>query len=113
MFARVLQLKDTAAAQIEADQQTLGSWDWLYGKPLPFSFNCEEKFDWGHIRLQLQVEAGTIIHAEVFSDAMDWLLPEKLAAALTGCRVVLADLEKVLSKNPIYADVLALFKKNI
>ncbi|MBR2311155.1 MAG: lipoate--protein ligase [Oscillospiraceae bacterium] len=110
---RVLQLKDTAAAQIEADQQTLGSWDWLYGKPLPFSFNCEEKFDWGHIRLQLQVEAGTIIHAEVFSDAMDWLLPEKLAAALTGCRFVLADLEKVLSKNPIYADVLALFKKNI
>ena len=110
---RVLPLKDTATAQIEADRQMLGSWDWLYGKPLPFSFSCEEKFDWGYIRLQLQVEAGTIIHAEVFSDAMDWLLPEKIAAALTGCRFVLADLEKALSGDPVYTDILVLLKKNI
>ena len=100
-------------ARIEADLATLSGWDWLYGKPLPFSFSCEEKFDWGHIRLQLQVEAGKIIHAEVYSDAMDWALPEQVAKALTGCRFTLAELEQVLVGDPVYADILALLQKNI
>lgn len=106
-------LNAAARTQIQADAQMLSGWDWLYGKPLPFSFSCEEKFDWGYIRLQLQVEGGTILHAEIFSDAMDWLLPEKIASALTGCRFTLTDLEKALPADPIYTDILTLLKKNI
>ena len=104
---------DSALAQIETDMQQLSSWDWLYGKPLPFTFSCEEKFEWGYFHLQLQIEGGTILHAEAFSDAMDWLLPEKVVKTLTGCRFVLEDLEAALADGPVFADILSLLKKNI
>ena len=110
---RALQLNNSALKQVEADMQMLCSWDWLYGHQLPFSFSCEEKFDWGHIRLQLQVESGTVIRAEVYSDAMDWLLPEKISQALTGCRFTLEELQKALIGNPVYPDILALLEKNM
>jgi lipoate-protein ligase A len=99
--------------QIAQLKEVYGNWEYLYGAPLAFTFSCEEKFVWGHIRLQLQIESGTILHAEVYSDAMDWLLPEKIATALTNCRFVLTDLEKALSGDPVAADILSLLKKNI
>lgn len=70
-------------------QQRYASWDHLFGKPLPFSFSCEERFDWGNILLQLQVESGMILQAKVYSDAMDHLIAPKLEQALSGCRFTL------------------------
>ena len=99
-----------AAAQIEEDAAMLGSWDWLYGKQMPFSFSCEERFEWGSVQLQLQIESGKIIYAEVYTDSMDWHLAEELELKLTGCRFLAADLEKALAKYP---DVLELLKKNM
>lgn len=113
LVPQALTLEEAAQGQIREDEKTLSTWQWLYGRQLPFTFSCEEKFDWGHIRLQLQVESGTILHAEVYSDAMDWLLPERIATALTGCRFVASDLEKVLSGDPVHTDILSLLKKNI
>ena len=107
------QLSIEGSAQIDADMAMLSSWDWLYGRQLPFTFSCEEKFDWGHIRLQLQVESGTILNADIYSDAMDWLLPEHISQALTGCRFTLEDLNKALIGNPVYPDILALLEKNM
>jgi len=101
-------LNTSAQKQIEADIKMLSSWEWLYGRQLPFTFSCEEKFDWGHICLRLQVEAGTIIHAEVYSDAMDWLLPEQIATALTGCRFNLQDIKTALSPLPWGNDICTL-----
>lgn len=110
---QILTLEDNAQAQIQEDAQKLSTWEWLYGKQLPFTFSCEEKFVWGHIRLQLQIESGTILHAEVYSDAMDWLLPEKIATALTGCRFTPTALKEALSGNPVCADIVSLLIKNI
>ena len=62
------------------------SWEWNYGQKLPFDFACEERFDWGELRLELAVEYGVVQRAEVYSDAMDWSLAPALKAALTGCR---------------------------
>ena len=95
-------------AQIETDAAKLSGWEWLYGRQLPFTFSCEGKFDWGHICLQLQVESGTIIHAEVYSDAMDWLLPEQIATVLTGCRFNLQDIKSKLSPLPYGQDICTL-----
>lgn len=94
--------------QIETDTAMLSGWDWLYGRQLPFTFSCEGKFDWGHIQLQLQVEAGTIIQAEVYSDAMDWQMPEQVTKALTGCRFNLSAIEAALSPLPLGKDLCSL-----
>jgi len=61
-----------------------GSREWLYGPRLPLSFECEERFEWGGVQLQLQVESGVVVQAKVYSDAMDWELAPALENLLTG-----------------------------
>lgn len=63
-----------------------GSREWLYGQKTPFTFQWEERFSWGEIQLNLQVQDGRIAKAKVYSDAMDWSIAPKLEKALTGCR---------------------------
>lgn len=62
------------------------SWEWNYGRNIPCTISCEQRFDWGELQLKLNVEGGMITSAEVFSDAMDWEFPAILKDALTGCR---------------------------
>ena len=63
-----------------------GSWEWLYGQKIPFTFEWEDRFPWGGIQIVLQVENGVVHQARVYSDAMDWAIAPKLEQALTGCR---------------------------
>lgn len=84
--ARPLTLTDSDLAEIAALRETYGSWEYLYGAPLPFSFECESHFSWGHIQLQLDAKNGVITRIKAFSDSMDWTLPEAIEKALLGCR---------------------------
>ena len=61
------------------------SWDWNYGKSLPASFSCEDRFAWGGIQLQLQVKKGRVAEAVVYSDAMEWDIAHLLQQALQNC----------------------------
>lgn len=70
--------------RIEALQLRNAGNDWLYGPRLPLSFECEERFGWGGVQLQLQVESGIVVRAKVYSDAMDWDLAPALEQVLTG-----------------------------
>lgn len=83
-------------------QEKFSSWDHLFGKALPFSFSCEERFAWGSIQLQMQVESGVILQAKVYSDAMDHLLAPKLEQAFTGSRFALPDLHKAVQDCVLY-----------
>lgn len=68
------------------------SWDWNYGRQIPFTFSCQQRFSWGEVSLQLQVEGGIVREVQVWSDAMDWRLTPALEQALTGCRFTEAEL---------------------
>lgn len=72
------------------------SWEFLYGAPLPFTFQCEEKFDWGYIQLQLQAKGGIITATKVYTDSMDWELASRVEAALTGCMFRVQDMQEAL-----------------
>lgn len=87
-----ISLPEDARAMIESTAQELQSWDWLYGQKLPFSVSFEDRFLWGGILLELNVQQGRVESLQVFSDAMDWALPEKITNALTGCRFTKADM---------------------
>ena len=80
------------------------SWDWNYGRKLPFTASWEERLDFGCVRIEAQVEHGVILAARVYSDAMDWQLPEKLERALTGARLDRAELTE---KAPEFAELFA------
>ena len=81
-----LELSNQAIAQIGVYEEALSKWDWLYGNRMPCSFSCEERFSWGGLLMEMQVADGVIQSLQVFSDAMDWQLPQKLEQALSGCR---------------------------
>ena len=93
----------------------LGSWEWLYGSKLAATFGCEDRFSWGSIRLELQVESGIIQAAQVFSDSMDWQLPSAVEKALNGCRFTLEDMRSALSALPedIFADICAMLTAQV
>ena len=97
--AAPVKLSEEDIAVIENDARRLGSWDWCYGPKLPFSFSCEDRFAWGGIQLQLQVESGHIQRADVYSDAMDWSLAQTVSASLTGCRFALEDMCSALARQ--------------
>lgn len=63
------------------------SWEWNFGRNIPFSFSCEGRFAWGGIEIALLVDGGIVRQAKVYSDAMDWRLAPRLEAAFTGCRL--------------------------
>ena len=54
------------------------------GKTPPFDVELEERFPWGGVQLLLTLEAGRVSGLEVYSDAMDAGLPERLRGLLTG-----------------------------
>lgn len=81
----ILLLTSDDLAAVETRKQQYESEDWLFGKPMPFTCTLENRFSFGSVQLQLQVEAGVIRNLQVYTDAMDEALPEKLSGALIGC----------------------------
>ncbi len=57
---------------------------WLYGPKLPFTLSVEDRFPWGGVEIQLQVESGVVRSARVYTDAMDETLAERLERSLVG-----------------------------
>ena len=85
-------LSDRALAEISETSQQYSTWEYLYGTPLPFSFACEDKFDWGQFRLEIEAKGGMIVGIKAYSDAMDWQIAAKTEQALAGCQFSVEDM---------------------
>ena len=79
-------------AVIESLRQRNAGWEWNFGQKLPFSVEYEDRFPWGGLQIQLNVESGVIQGVRVFSDSMDWAIAPKLEQALLGCRFDLTEM---------------------
>ena len=111
-FARVYGLPlsplvpdDDLLAAVSAEAENYGSWNWLYGKPLPFTFQCQTRFPWGSLQLQLEVQSGIVRGAKIYSDAMDWSLCPRLEACLTGIRFTLDSLLEAVRSLELEKDM--------
>ena len=80
--------------EIHRDQERFASWDWCFGRRLPFTHQMEGRFRWGGIELLLKVDAGIIRDCLCYSDAMEPELADSLLIALKGCRY---EREEILS----------------
>ena len=85
-----MESRELSATEFDKDyvnqlRERNASWDWNYGKSLPASFSCEDRFPWGGIHLQLQVEKGRVTRAEIYSDAMEWNIAHVLRDCLLDC----------------------------
>ena len=115
--AEEFHLTDAMAAEIGCLKAQYGSWDYLYGAPLSFTFSCEEKFDWGYIGLQLDAKGGTILDVQINTDAMDWTLPEAIVTALKGCRFdtesMVYGLQQAFLPADVCEDLCGLIRKQV
>lgn len=72
--------------EIEAYERVFASWEWKYGRKLPFQYQMYRRFGWGDIELQFQVNRGLVEGVQVFSDGMEQALIESLPELFRGCR---------------------------
>ena len=94
---QALSLSDAEKAEVLQLRQRYAGEDWLYGKPMPFSCTFSGHFSFGNLELQLSIESGSITALQVYTDAMDAELPQRLSAVLTGCPFRAAEMANAVS----------------
>lgn len=70
--------------EIQRLTERFESWDWKYGRKIPFEYSVESRFDWGEVQLQFHVNQGLILDVVVYSDSMELELIEKISDVLIG-----------------------------
>lgn len=67
-------------------ERKFASWDWKYGRRLPFQYRMYRRFSWGDIELQFQVNRGLVQEISAYSDSMEHALVARLPGLWRGCR---------------------------
>ncbi|MCQ4827359.1 MULTISPECIES: lipoate--protein ligase [Hungatella] len=70
----------------EAAERTarFASWDWKYGRKIPFSDESAARFSWGEVQVLVLVEQGRVREAKIWSDALDTDFIKAAEEALGG-----------------------------
>ena len=97
---------------VESIRERIADPKYLLGGRLDFTFEGEERFDWGEIQLQLKVENDVIVDARVYSDAMDEQISFKAQNALMGCGITYPALKDALKglDEEIARDILSVLE---
>ncbi|MBR4328733.1 MAG: lipoate--protein ligase, partial [Candidatus Riflebacteria bacterium] len=89
--------------------------EWLYGRDLPMNFNCSDRFSWGELVLDLEIERGRINKVRVYTDSMDWQLASILEQALVNIEFSMKQLAEAINaaelKPDIRQDIISLLAK--
>lgn len=84
--------------EIAALRERFASWEWKYGRRIPFSREIDGRYSWGGIQIQLAVNEGRIVQVQIFSDAMEQELAPALEMALKGCPYRTNEMEERAAK---------------
>lgn len=102
--------------QVDALAKRYGSWEYLYGTPLPFNAVCEGHLSFGNVQLQIQVKGGIIKAIKFYTDALDAELSAVIEDSLVSTSFDLASVSdsliKVLTENEA-KELTALLKDQI
>ncbi|WP_455615799.1 lipoate--protein ligase [Eisenbergiella sp.] len=70
--------------EIRRRTEAFASWEWKYGRQIPFSDEISRRFSWGEVQLALKADGGRIRELVLHTDALDTQLVPALTAALPG-----------------------------
>ncbi len=82
----------------------------LYNSQPPFKYICEGRFSSGSISLSLNISNGIINEVNVFTDSMDYTLPDTVKTALLGCPFNIEDIKSRLPEK-IKDDIILLISR--
>ena len=60
------------------------SWQWKYGRKIPFSDEAAARFTWGEAQVLVHVEEGSVQEGKIWSDALDTDFIKAVEDILTG-----------------------------
>lgn len=90
--------------EIQALEEKFSSWEWKFGRKIPFTHHMTKRFVWGEIDVQFCVSGGIVREVTVFSDAMEQELSGKLEQLWKGCIYELQALAAQLEKFEIESE---------
>lgn len=100
--------EDVDALAVEELRRRNETWEWNYGKKLPFEMTVEGRFSWGGAEICINAEHGTVTAVKVYSDAMDETLPRKLEQAILGRKLTASDMREADLPPAVREDILSL-----
>ena len=68
------------------------TYDWNYGRKIPFDRELNGKFHWGEFMIRLSIDEGIISKCQFFSDALEADLPIKIKEKLEGKKYTRKDI---------------------
>lgn len=73
--------------RLRALEAQFANWQWIYGRPIPFTWRGARRFEWGGLEINWEVRSGHIAQCICYSDALDETLPPRIAQMLSGCKL--------------------------
>ena len=93
-------LTEADRARMRALQARFASWEWTFGRRIPFDLAEQARFSWGEAEVRLQVAGGRVRACQCFTDALDPLWTEEMEEALRDVRFAPEDIRAVFSSLP-------------
>lgn len=84
--------------EIARGEKRFASWEWKYGRNIPFQYCMEHRFDWGDVELQFEISQGIVKNVNAFSDGMEQELMGKIPERLVGSRYSVGALTEALEQ---------------
>ena len=81
-------------------RERFASWEWTFGRRIPFDLEEQARFPWGEAQVQLKIDGGRIRSVKCFTDAMDPLWTQKMEEALTDRRFAPEDISDAFLALP-------------
>lgn len=91
--------------ELSAFEADFASWNWRYGRAVPFTAERHRRFAWGSLDIQLAVREGIITDAALWTDALDTGLVQEAARVLESCRFSGEETAARLSALPLHDDM--------
>ncbi len=80
-------------------QEQFASWDFKYGKKIPFEYELSHRFTWGDIDLQFHMDGGKVVEVAAYSDALESEWIAQLPKCFVGCSFSSEDLAHALGQH--------------
>mgnify|MGYP003423900336 FL=1 len=96
---KVKMMEEPKAQETQRIAELYGSEEYIYKTPIPYTAVFKKRLSLGNFEFRILVKEGKVIDLQVFTDALDHKISEKLKASLMGVTYNIWDFEKALSKN--------------
>lgn len=90
---------DIEKKELERRRGFFESWDWIYGKNIPFVYETYKRFPWGSFHMQVNTNKGKITDCRIYSDAMDIDVISKISEVLIGVIFSSKDIVKAIHNH--------------